>query len=211
MARTLKTFYYVILSFLLLILFTCNYAYCYELYEVKWVNDGDTIVLKDGRKIRYIGINAPEIEHKENKAEPYGDKAKEFNKKLVYLQKVRLEFDSEKHDQYDRLLAYVYLSDGTFVNNEMIEKGFAYCLPNPPNLKHEKLFLKSQQNAMKLKKGIWQNWKENNGEYVANLRSKRFHNKKCWFATKISKRNIKYFTRKWDAFWEGYAPCKKCF
>lgn len=209
MRKTLKTCY-VILGFLLLILYAGGYAYCTEFSEVVWVDDGDTIVLKDGRKIRYTGINAPEVEHKDNKAEPYGDKAKEYNKKLVYLKKVSLEFDSEKYDQYGRTLAYVFLPDGTFVNNEIIDKGFAFCLPKPPNLKYETLFLKSQQNAMILKKGIWQNWEESNGEYVVNIKSKRFHYKKCRFADKISKRNVKYFTRQWDAFWQGYAPCRKC-
>lgn len=175
------------------------------------MDDGDTIILKDSRKIRYIGINAPEVEHKDKKAEPYGDKAKEYNKKLVYKKEVRLEFDNERNDQYGRTLAYVFLSDGTFANNEIINKGLAYCLPSQPNLKYENLFLKSQQNAMISKKGIWQNWKESNGGYVANIRSKRFHYKQCGFANKISKRNVKYFSRKWDAFWEGYAPCRKCF
>lgn len=210
MIKTLKI-YYAVISFLFLILFVGNYAYSYELYEVKWVDDGDTIILEDGRKIRYIGINAPEIDHKDNKAEPYAYKAKQFNKNLVYLKKVRLEFDSEKYDKYGRVLAYVFLSDGTFVNNEIIDKGFAYCLPIPPNLMYEKLFLKSQQNAMSLKTGIWQNWKDSNNEYVANIKSKRFHKNKCRFAGKISKRNIIYFNTKWDAFWEGFAPCKKCF
>lgn len=210
MRKTLKA-YNRILGILLFILSAGNYAYSYELYEVKWVDDGDTIVLEDGRKIRYTGINAPEVEHKENNAEPYGYKSKELNNKLVYLKKVRLEFDSEKHDKYGRVLSYVFLPDGTFVNNEIINQGFAYCLTIPPNLKYEKLLLKSQQNAMSLKKGIWQNWKESSGEYVANIRSKRFHYKKCGFAGKISKRNIKYFNSKWDAFWEGYAPCSKCF
>ncbi|MGB5159424.1 thermonuclease family protein [Desulfobacterium sp. N47] len=211
MARTLKTYYYVILSFLLLILCAGNYAYGYEFYEVKWVDDGDTIVLKDGRKIRYAGINAPEVDHKEIKAEPYAYKSKELNKEMVYLKKVRLEFDAEKNDRYGRALAYVFLPDGTFVNNEIINKGFAYCLPSPPNLKYEQLLLKSQQNAMSFKKGIWQNWEESNSEYIANKRSKRFHYKKCGFANKISKINVKYFSKKWDAFWEGYAPCRKCF
>jgi micrococcal nuclease len=67
------------------------------------VEDGDTVVLEDDTHVRYIGMNAPEIEHEDRRAEPFGSKAKAFNKKLVYRQTVRLEFDREQHDQYGRL------------------------------------------------------------------------------------------------------------
>jgi micrococcal nuclease len=93
----------------------------------------------------------------------------------------------------------------------MIEEGYAYCLPKKPNLKYEELFLKSQQNAMQLNKGIWQ--KLNNGEsgeYIGNIRSKRFHIKRCPYAGKIDRNSIKIYKRKWDAYRDGYAPCKKC-
>jgi endonuclease YncB( thermonuclease family) len=49
-------------------------------FYVRWVDDGDTIVLADGRRVRYIGINAPEIAHRDQKAEPYGNTAKKFNR-----------------------------------------------------------------------------------------------------------------------------------
>ncbi|MGD2038075.1 MAG: hypothetical protein PVH28_09340, partial [Desulfobacterales bacterium] len=47
--------------------------------RVKWVIDGDTVVLVDGQKVRYIGINAPELAHEDHKAEPYGNASKRFN------------------------------------------------------------------------------------------------------------------------------------
>ncbi len=194
----------------LLLLYAVGYAECSELYEVRWVDDGDTIVLKDGRRIRYIGINAPEVESEYSKAEPLGDEARELNRRLVYLKKVSLEFDVEKYDQYGRLLAYVFLPDGTFINNAMITAGYAYCLPKKPNVKYEELFLKSQQNAMLSNKGIWQNLNDDPVEYTGNSRSKRFHLKSCPFAGKIDKNSIKIYKGKRDAYRDGYAPCKKC-
>ena len=69
---------------------------------VREVIDGDTIVLDDGRKVRYLGINAPEH------GQPYAREATNFNRRLVSGLSVRLEFDQERQDRHGRLLAYVY-------------------------------------------------------------------------------------------------------
>ena len=60
-------------------------SFAHEWVNVKWVNDGDTIVLADGRNVRYIGINSPEIDHGTQKAKPYGYKAKNYNKKFQHF------------------------------------------------------------------------------------------------------------------------------
>ncbi len=183
--------------------------------DVRWVNDGDTIVLSDGRAIRYIGIDAPEVEHngrqkKIKKAEAYGDEAKAFNKSLVNLKQVRLEFDSQKYDRYGRTLAYVYLKDNTFVNKEIVRKGYAYCMLSKPNTRNSEMFLKVQQDAMTAKIGMWKNWKEKPEKHIGNLKSKRFHVKACFLGKKIIKKNIVIFNKRWDAFYKGFAPCKIC-
>ena len=185
-------------------------SFAHEWFNVKWVNDGDTIVLADGRNVRYIGINAPEIDHGSKKAEPYGYKAKNYNKKMVLSTMIRLEIDKERYDQYGRLLAYIFLKDGKFVNKAMIEQGYAYLLPRRPNIRYNKVLLQSQRNAMSAKQGIWRNWKENESGYLGSRRSKRFHNKTCPFGKRIGKINKIFFSSKWDAFWAGYAPCKRC-
>lgn len=191
--------------------FLCGKSlFAHERYYVKWVNDGDTIVLADGRHIRYIGINAPEIDHENKKAEPFGYAAKKYNKGLVLSKLVRLEFDKKKHDRYGRTLAYVFLNNGVFVNKVMIEKGYAYCLFLRSNNKYDQVLLKSQRNAMSAKRGIWGNWKEKKAGYWGNKRSKRFHDTTCAFGNKINRENKIVFIRSWDAFWAGYAPCKKC-
>lgn len=178
--------------------------------QVKWVIDGDTVVLNDGRKVRYIGINAPEIAHNDHKAEPFGDPAKQFNASLVYRKKIRLEFDKEHTDRYKRLLAYVFLEDGTFVNAKILSGGYAYLLPHRPNKKHNDILLQSQREAMSARRGIWQNWSERKKAYVGNKRSFRFHLATCSSAKQIKPRNRIIFKKKWDAYWEGYAPAKRC-
>lgn len=198
------------------ILIWCCYAFSgQELladtwYQVRWVDDGDTIVLQDGRRVRYIGINTPEIQHGDQQTEPLGYKAKGFNKKLVYQKSVRLEFDREKQDQYGRTLAYVFLKDGTFVNATMVVEGYAFYLYRRPNLNYNSMLLKSQREAMRTNKGIWQNWREQKATYVGNKRSKRFHLPSCSFAKKIKSSNRVLFSKKWSAFWAGYAPAKRC-
>ncbi len=185
-------------------------SFAHEWFSVKWVNDGDTIVLADGRNVRYIGINAPEIDHGSQKAEPYGYKAKNYNKKMVLSTMIRLEIDKERYDQYGRLLAYIFLKDGKFVNKAMIEQGYAYLLPRRPNVRYNKVLLQSQRNAMSAKHGIWRNWKEKESGYLGSRRSKRFHYKTCPFGKRIGKTNKIFFPSKWDAFWAGFAPCKRC-
>jgi endonuclease YncB( thermonuclease family) len=86
-----------------------------ERVQVKRVYDGDTVLLQDGRKVRYLGINAPEFQ------EPYYLKAKRFNESLVLQRQIRLEYDREPVDAYDRLLAYVY-ADDRMVNAALLER-----------------------------------------------------------------------------------------
>jgi micrococcal nuclease len=181
-----------------------------EWIKVKWINDGDTIVLADGRHVRYIGINAPEIDHEGQKAEPFGYKAKNFNRELLLNKRIRLEMGKEKNDRYGRLLAHVFRQDGVFVNKRMIEEGYAYVLPLNPNIKYSKTLLMAQQSAMKAQKGIWSNWKEKDNVYWGNRRSKRFHHPTCSVGKRIKRTNRRVFIRKWDAFWAGYAPSKRC-
>ena len=185
-------------------------SYADTWHAVKWVVDGDTVVLSNGRKLRYIGINAPELEHNDRKAEPYARESKQFNAVLVNRKNIRLEFDKERTDQYKRLLAYVFLKNGTFVNAEILSNGYAYLLYHRPNTKHNSTLLNSQRAAMSAQKGIWQNWTEPAGKYVANKRSRRFHLPGCTFGKRIKSRNRVVFQKKWEAFWEGYAPGKRC-
>jgi micrococcal nuclease len=181
-----------------------------EEVRVRWVIDGDTIILTDGRHVRYIGINTPEIEHEHQKAEPYGYQAKKYNKKLVFSKTVRLEFDKERHDHFGRLLANVFLLDGTFINQAMIAQGYAYLLPQKPNIKYAKILLQAQQEAMSTQKGMWQEMAEEEGGYSGNRRTKRFHTTACPFGKKISLINRISFKSKRDAFWAGFAPGKRC-
>src|SRR5207244_6522739 len=84
------------------------------------VVDGDTIVVRIGdrtEKVRYIGVNTPEIHHPRRGEEPGGRAAARVNGDLVWRKTVRLELDVRERDRYRRLLAYVWVGD-TMVNAE---------------------------------------------------------------------------------------------
>ncbi len=127
--------------------------------QVVRVIDGDTIqvccVFGDREKVRYIGINTPEIHHPMKGVEHFGKEASEANRKLVDGKTVRLEFDVKQLDRYKRLLAYVYLENGTFVNAWLVENGYAMVMTIPPNVKHEGLFRKLQREAREAGRGLW--------------------------------------------------------
>ena len=178
--------------------------------RVKWVVDGDTIVLEEGTTVRYIGINAPELARNDQVAEPFGEAAKGFNSRLVKQQKVRLERDVEPNDRFQRQLAYVFLEDNTFVNAEMLSQGYAYLLYVRPNVKYHATLLAAQRSAMSGKRGIWQNWQEKKATYWGNKRSRRFHLPTCSSGKRIKPGNRIVFEKKWDAYWEGYAPAGRC-
>jgi micrococcal nuclease len=86
-----------------------------------------------------------------------GRRAYRFTKNLVEGKRVALEFDVEKHDRYDRLLAYVYLKDAnrTFVNAQIVNEGYASLMTIPPNVKYADLFLKLYQEARQNRRGLW--------------------------------------------------------
>jgi len=143
-------------------------SYNYADVLVKRAVDGDTLVLETGERVRLIGIDTPEM-HESNKLyrdaqrtkqdvttiQKLGRRAYEFTKNLVEGKRVSLEFDVDKYDKYDRLLAYVYLKDGTFVNAEIVKQGYASLLTIPPNVKYADLFLKLYQEARENRRGLW--------------------------------------------------------
>lgn len=126
--------------------------------RVERVVDGDTIILQykgKRERLRYIGLDTPERLGPNTEAECYGDEAREVNAELVTDRVVYLEFDAELRDQYDRLLAYVYLSDGTMVNAHLLERGFATTLSIPPNLKYASRFRDLARGAEERELGLW--------------------------------------------------------
>ena len=183
-----------------------------KIARVRFVFDGDTILLSTGERVRYIGINAPELDPRGHKYEFMAIAARRFNTKLVKGKRVRLEFDKERRDSYGRLLAYVYLlKTGEMANALLVKNGMAYVLSERPNLRYRKLLLKYQREAMQKKIGLWSRpFKNDEKFYVGNKYSFRFHRPDCPFGKKMNPRNRVILKNCYEAFWKGYSPCKRC-
>jgi micrococcal nuclease len=120
------------------------------------VVDGDSIHVRvEGRieKIRYIGVNTPEVRHPTKGEEPGGREAAAVNRRLVEGKQVRLELDVQRRDQYGRLLAYVWVDD-LMVNAELVRQGYAQVMTVPPNVRYQALFLKLQGEARAARRGL---------------------------------------------------------
>jgi len=121
------------------------------------VVDGDTIHVRIGgrvEKVRYIGVNTPELHHPTRREEPGGREARAANRRLVEGKRVRLDLDVQSRDRYGRMLAYVWIGD-TMVNAELVRLGFAQVMTVPPNVRHQALFLKLQRAAREAGRGLW--------------------------------------------------------
>ena len=123
-----------------------------DLATVTYVFDGDTIEVElDGRayRLRYIGVDTPERD------EPFYQDAFDFNRDLVEGQTVTLVRDVSETDQYGRLLRYVYLSDGTFVNAAIISSGMGRLVTFPPDVAQTDNFKQLQEQARLAGAGMW--------------------------------------------------------
>lgn len=131
------------------------------LYTVTRFSDGDTIsVDMNGKKekVRFIGVDTPETHKPNAPVQCYGPAASAFTKTIIGKNKVRLEADplSTNRDRYDRLLRYVYLPDGTLVNERLIRDGYGFYYPYFP-FKKSGQFEIAQNKARSETKGVWGN------------------------------------------------------
>ncbi len=136
------------------------------------VIDGDTIQvrLSNARteRVRLIGIDTPEVYESEKlerdsresgrsreEIQALGRLASEFTKRYLDGENVGLELDAQTRDLYGRLLAYVWLPDGTLFNMVIMREGYAQILTIPPNVKYADLFLACQREAREKMRGLW--------------------------------------------------------
>jgi len=122
-----------------------------EVAKVVQVIDGDTITVAGGYRVRYIGIDTPEVYPEK---EAYGTEAWQANRLLVEGKEVRLERDVSQTDKYGRLLRYVYVDD-ILVNAELVKQGLAEAKAYPPDTKYQDLLEELEAEAKEAGRGIW--------------------------------------------------------
>ena len=137
-----------LLAIILLFLLLCGCSSLPDTVRVIRVIDGDTITVEGGYRVRYIGIDTPEL------LEAFGQEAWQANCELVEGKVVRLERDVSETDKYGRLLRYVYMDD-IFVNAELVRQGMAEAKAYPPDIKYQDYLEELEQEARRTGRGMW--------------------------------------------------------
>ena len=157
------------LSFLFA-LFLCSCTiFADNFYTCTRVVDGDTIVVKGIGKIRLIGVDTPETKHPRKPVEYFGKEASAFTKRMVEGKNVRLEYDWQRKDKYNRTLAYVYVvtndvrdmpefknraSMELMLNAELIKQGYGHAYTRYP-FRYLEQFRKYEKEARENTRGLW--------------------------------------------------------
>jgi micrococcal nuclease len=135
-------------------------------YQVAGYIDGDTFLIKTGSDettIRLLYVDTPETKKPDSPVEAFGPEASAFTEKLLSeSQEVRLTFDKEPTDRYERTLAVVELKDGRILNELLLEQGLAKVLIVEPNVKLENAYKQLEQQAKQAKRGLWSIASESN-------------------------------------------------
>jgi len=126
--------------------------------QVRYVHDGDTLHLKNGEKVRIIGIDTPELARKGRSNQPLAIAARDRLRQLVANSNNRLglRLDSEHYDRYGRRLAHLYSENGSSISAQLLQDGLATLLAVPPNLNGLDCYSSAEARAQQSVLGIWQ-------------------------------------------------------
>ncbi len=201
----------------------CTAARFDEQVTVRYVYDGDTVQLSDGRKLRLIGINTPERGRDDQPAEPHADVARQHLHQ--WRQNSRqwfLVYDQQRQDRYGRLLAHVFDGQGRNITQQLLRDGAGQLLVIPPNLKFIHCYRQAQQAARRAGHGVWalpeyqpvtveqllpetRGYRMVTGQLtrIGESRSSLWLNLGKHFALRLKKGDLSYFNRQEIATWVG--------
>jgi micrococcal nuclease len=180
-----------------------------ETYTVATVIDGDTLRLTNGAEVRLVGIDAPD----KKDGMFYADEARQFAKQLLEGRQVRVQFDREKRDRYDRFLAYVLYKDGEsekVANIEIVRAGCAYAYSFKPNIAREKEIIAAQKEARQKVLGVWKRRVKKEKEYVVDWGSDFGLTHKAGCERIGGGGRIQKVSTREEGFDMGAPPCRLC-
>jgi len=127
-----------------------------ERVTVRYVVDGDTLGLNDGRKVRMLGINAPETAHHSQLAEPFASQSLRALKRfLKNSPTISLRFERVRKDRYQRLLAHVFTESGMNVQAFLLQRGLAAQITIPPNTWQAECYATLEKKAISKRLNMW--------------------------------------------------------
>jgi endonuclease YncB( thermonuclease family) len=136
---------------------SCGLQGVREWARVAHVYDGDTVRLNDGRRVRLIGIDSPEVAREQQPAEPLAERAEARLEELIAESgyRVGLRPGREGRDDYGRLLAHLFDQRGSNLSAALLSEGLAVILPVPPNLALSECYRRTEAAARAAGRGIW--------------------------------------------------------
>lgn len=128
-----------------------------EQVRVSVVSDGDSLRLNDGRRLRLIGLDTPELQPAGSPAQAAALAAREQLRQLVFTQQqqLALRYDAERKDRYGRILAHAFTRDGRNLTALLLEQGLGVVLTVPPNVWQAECYRDSAERARQARRGVW--------------------------------------------------------
>lgn len=148
--------------FFALVFCASAFANCPAQQSLQWgkiakVVDGDTLHLEDGRKLRLIAINTPELARNQRPAQPLAIEAREAVQAFFAQQpRIGWHYGSQHQDHYGRELVHVFRSDGQSLSAYLIEQGLGWRIAIPPNLGYQACLQRLEASARAQRRGVWQ-------------------------------------------------------
>ena len=126
-----------------------------ETVQVAEIFDGDTVRLEDGRRVRLVGINTPEVAHRGKPAEPLAEAAKDQLQVLLNKRPIRLLVGQDSHDHYGRVLGHLFDAEGNSIIASLLQQGAGFQVAIVPNLRYVDCYQQAQRQAREQKLGVW--------------------------------------------------------
>ena len=174
---------------------------------------GDSVRLEGGKILKYANVSSPPLQSAIPMLRQYGLDALLFNKKLVAGKKILVEWGPQIRDEKNNLLGYVFLEDGTFVNEALLKEGHGKLALKAPNLKYSDVFRRSELEAQRNKKGLWKEEPVNpyiKNEYVGEKNTKIYYFPTSPELEHIPQAYLVNFKSRVEAVAAGYRPCSTC-
>ncbi len=174
---------------------------------------GNTVRLKGGKTLKYIGVECYSPESSAPLSKLYGVHAQEFNQSLVGGKKIWVEWGPKLRDKQQRLLGYVFTEDGVFVNAELLKAGHAKARILVPNVRYADEFKKWASDARRMKKGLWEKEPPDpdaGKKYIGEKNTKIYYFPGSPELEGIPEAQLVTFASRVDAKAAGYRACFSC-
>ncbi len=179
----------------------------YERHRVVKVYDGDTLTLSDKRRVRFLGIDCPELDE----GQPFAEEARQYSLDKCQGKDVYFSFEpgGEKTDRYGRLLAWVWVGEGTGyinINEALVSEGLAgVYMPGNKKLQNKNKLIALQTRARQRKLGKWKSFKDVN--VFKTYHGKAFHKRDCKHLARSKNPQMIAASTATDS---GLHPCRTC-